>query len=569
MSRITLGSNIASLQVERRLAESTAGLSRSFERLSSGLRINRASDDAAGLSISSSLKADTRVYAQGMRNVNDGISLLAIADDALGSLSQILTREQELSEQASNGTLGGKQRLALDAEAQALAKEYARIARTTEFNGQKIFNADFGQLSLQAGYSTLVSGLGGAVGDGTFQALVSYAVGSNPVSVTVADFNGDGVQDLVTADNNANTASVLLGRGDGTFQARVSYAVGLVPESVTVGDFNGDGVQDLASADANSNTVSVLLGRGDGTFQARMSYAVGVNPVSVTVGDFNGDGVQDLATADVTSNTASILLGRGDGTFQARMSYAVGVNPEPVKVGDFNGDGVQDLVTADWAGTANVLLGRGDGTFQARVSYAVGVNPKSVTVGDFNGDGVQDLVTADGGSSTANVLLGRGDGTFQARVSYAVGSWPESVTVGDFNGDGVQDLVTADWTSNTASVLLGSAQTGVSALIPFSLRTRWDAKKALDYFADARERLGIQRGQIGALQSRADVAVATLGVSREEMTAAASRITDVDMAEESASLIRENILQQTGSALLAQANQETQIALQLIQGTRR
>ena len=118
--RITRGSSIASLMVERRLAESTAGLKTSFERLSSGLRINRASDDAAGLSISASLKADTRVYSQGVRNVNDGISLLGIADNALESLSNILTREQELAAQAANGTLRGKQRLALDAEAQAL-----------------------------------------------------------------------------------------------------------------------------------------------------------------------------------------------------------------------------------------------------------------------------------------------------------------------------------------------------------------------------------------------------------------------------------------------------------------
>jgi len=189
VSGITLGNNISSLQVQRRLSESTSGLTRTLERLSSGLRINRASDDAAGLTISSTLNADSRVYAQAIRNVNDGISLLNIADGATESLSQILNREEELSEQASNGILANRQRLALDAEAQALSKEYTRIARTTEFNGQTIFTADFGQLSLQAGYSTLVSGLGGAVGDGTFQARVSYAVGSAPYSVTIGDFN--------------------------------------------------------------------------------------------------------------------------------------------------------------------------------------------------------------------------------------------------------------------------------------------------------------------------------------------------------------------------------------------
>ena len=134
---ITVGSNIASLRGQRQLSRSSDELSSVFERLSSGQRINRASDDAAGLAISESLRAGSRVYQQAVRNLNDGISFLAIAEGSLNSLRDIVTRQQELAEQAANGVYGSKQREAIDAEGQALSDEFARITRSTEFNGRR------------------------------------------------------------------------------------------------------------------------------------------------------------------------------------------------------------------------------------------------------------------------------------------------------------------------------------------------------------------------------------------------------------------------------------------------
>ncbi len=124
---ITLGCNVASLIAQRELAKGTSALNNSFTRLSSGLRINRASDDRAGLSIASSLNSDRRVYLQGIRNLNDGVSALSIADGGLQELSGILVRMKELAEQAANGVYGTSQRAALNLEAQALKSEYNRI----------------------------------------------------------------------------------------------------------------------------------------------------------------------------------------------------------------------------------------------------------------------------------------------------------------------------------------------------------------------------------------------------------------------------------------------------------
>src|SRR5262249_5296190 len=158
------------------------------------------------------------------------------------------------------------------------------------------------------------------------------------------------------------------------------------PVAITVGDFNGDGHQDLATANFNGNSVSILLGEGDGTFQVAHDFAVGAEPQSVAVGDFNGDGHQDLATGNVNANTVSILLGQGDGTFQAAQDFAVGQSTRAVAVGDFNGDGHQDLAVSKGSGgsetstsAVSILLGQGDGTFQTAQDFPVGSLPLSIT----------------------------------------------------------------------------------------------------------------------------------------------------------------------------------------------
>jgi len=301
--------------------------------------------------------------------------------------------------------------------------------------------------------------LGNGGGGGTFQAAVNYAVGTNPRSVAVGDFNADGRPDLAVANFSIDNVSILLGNANGTFQAPSNYAAGSQPVSVAVGDFNADGRPDLAVANFSSNNVSILLGNGGGggTFQAAVNYAAGTNPYYVAVGDFNADGRPDLAVANINSDNISILLGNGDGTFQPRVTYAVGNFPRSVAVGDFNADGRPDLAVANTGGNnVSILFGIGNGTFQAAVNYAVGSQPISVAVGDFNADGRPDLAVANNNSANVSILLGNLSGTFQAAVNYAVGTNPRSVAVGDFNADGRPDLAVANLFGNNVSVLLNT-----------------------------------------------------------------------------------------------------------------
>jgi len=306
------------------------------------------------------------------------------------------------------------------------------------------------------------------IGGLSFAAKTDFGTGAGPESIAVGDFNGDGKQDLATANVSASTASVLLGNGSGGFAAKADFTT-TTPYSIAVGDFNGDGKQDLATANYGADTASVLLGNGDGTFAAKADFTTGALPASIAVGDFNGDGKQDLATANYTAGTASVLLGNGDGSFAAKTDFTTGTIPQGIAVGDFNGDGKQDLVTANYtAGTASVLLGDGSGGFAAKTDVTTGTTPYSIAVGDFNGDGKQDLVTANHSAGTASVLLGNGNGSFAAKTDFAAGNGPISIAVGDFNGDGKQDLATANVGASTASVLLGNGSGGFAAKTDFT-----------------------------------------------------------------------------------------------------
>ncbi len=312
-------------------------------------------------------------------------------------------------------------------------------------------------------------------GDGTFQNAQSYGTGTPtvydfPVYVAVGDFNSDNKPDLVVANENSNSISVLLGNGDGTFQTAMNFGVGASPVSVAVGDLNGDHKLDLAVANENSDTFSVLLGNGDGTFQAAQDSATGGRlPASLLIADFNGDGMPDLAIANLqVSNTLSVLLGNGDGTFKSAQTFGVGVTPNDVALGDFNGDGKPDLAVSSVDSAVSVLLGNGDGTFKASQQFGASGEPYGLTVADWNSDGKPDLAVADVVSNNVSVLLGNGDGTFQVAENFPSGFFPAAVVAADFNSDGRPDLAVVNELSSSVSVLLNAFVTTTALSGPSS-----------------------------------------------------------------------------------------------------
>jgi hypothetical protein len=333
----------------------------------------------------------------------------------------------------------------------------------------------------------------GASGSLTETTGSPFAVGTNPYFVAVGDFNGDGNLDIATANNDSGgSVTVLLGNGTGGFTAAPGspFAVGTNPQSLAVGDFNGDGNLDIAAANFGSNSVlangsvTVLLGNGTGGFAAAPGspFTVGIWPTSVAVGDFNGDGNLDIATANRGSGNITVLLGNGTGGFTAAagspLTTAHGTSYS-LAVGDFNGDGNLDIAASLYTGSnpsVAVLLGDGTGGFTAAAGspYPAGAYPLSMAVGDFNGDGKLDIATANALNNTVTVLLGNatnigGAFGFTAApgspfaVEVGIMSSPYSVAVGDFNGDGNLDIATANSGSDNVTVLLGTGTGGFTA----------------------------------------------------------------------------------------------------------
>lgn len=322
-----------SQKIISRLQGATNGISDVAERLSSGQRINRAVDDPAGISMLASLDVRSRLFTAGVRNVNDGISYLNIADSALGSLQDIVIRQTELAEQASNGSYTGVQRRALHDESQSLSAEYERLLSTTKFNGKSIFGVNQEPLTLHLGAeSTDYLSLDIAqslISQTTSTSAATYGLSSfstvvNPNSVALADLNGDGDSDAIVVSSTADRVNILMGNGDGTFKARISYVGGTDPTAVIARDISGDGVNDLVWVNRNTWDVSFMLGNGDGTFKVRTTALAESSPYSVEVADFNGDGIADIVAGSDQTSTVQHTSRHGRGRLRSSRQLYFG-----------------------------------------------------------------------------------------------------------------------------------------------------------------------------------------------------------------------------------------------------
>jgi hypothetical protein len=289
-----------------------------------------------------------------------------------------------------------------------------------------------------------------------------FAVGAGPGSVAIADFNGDGKLDIVTANEQSGDASVLLGDGKGGFLPAPGspFPAGNAPNDIAVGDFNQDGRLDLAFANHETQHLTVLLGDGRGRFvpapQSPLTVAVRPHPHGIATGDFNGDGRLDLVTDSWAEDRLELLFGDGKGGFTTPGTYvAVGKHPyQRIRVADLNGDGKEDIVSTNLEGNnVSILLGDGKGEFRQPPGspFPCGDSPFNVAIGDVNGDGVLDLAIVNSPSSTTDrsgrdglaILIGDGHGGFTAMPGspFVTAKRPNMVAIGDVDGDGVADVV--------------------------------------------------------------------------------------------------------------------------------
>ena len=286
------------------------------------------------------------------------------------------------------------------------------------------------------------------------------------LTTAVADFNGDGIQDLATTNFVESAVSISIGNGDGTFQAPIPYTVGSLPLGIVTGDFNGDGKIDIAVPNAGDSTVSILLNLGNGIFPSSPSstYSVGSTPIDIATADLNKDGHLDLIVTNIADGTLSVLLGSGSGTFSASSPVVIGRSALGPVLGDLNGDGYPDVVVHNSSeNTIGILFNDGSGKLLPQINYAAGAQPYGVSLGDFNGDGWLDVAVASVGGNTVGILLNDKSGNLLPEVGYAAGSQALSVVAKDFNQDGILDLVVTHLADSTLNLLLGRGDGTFSA----------------------------------------------------------------------------------------------------------
>ena len=253
-------------------------------------------------------------------------------------------------------------------------------------------------------------------GDGTFKKPVTFEVGKGPIAITYADFNRDGIIDLATVNDFSDDVAIRVGNGDGTFKKILATreefreGAGRNLKAITTADFDQDGIIDLITANQDSDDLSLFLGDGSGRFRRAINFGAGDGPVAITAADLNGDGTMDLATANIKGKDVVVRLGirvvGGKVNFEPAAHFPAGDAPIALISADIDGDGLLDLITANRDGdNISILLGRGGGCFEPAIHFDVGDGPAALATADFNNDGRMDLAVTNADGDTISLLL--------------------------------------------------------------------------------------------------------------------------------------------------------------------
>lgn len=508
---LTVNTNVASLNAQRNLGSSSSNLQTSLERLSSGSRINSAKDDAAGLQISNRLTSQINGLGVAVRNANDGISIAQTAEGALQESTNILQRMRDLALQSANGTNSSSEREALNQEVTQLKQELTRIAEATSFGGRKILDGSFGSESLQVGSQanqTINISLSSA------KAKDIGLSGKSLSATALTGFSGATTAGYVKGANHAlsvtvagNTKDITL--TDGMSAASLAGQYNSVEGLGGVSGFTAAKVTSAANTTAGDtaklNVQGVEINYAIGTTQA----ATGINlNAAITQPVIDALAAQGITFQNVTTG------GSEGGIFISASGENINISVE-------------------------VVGGAGDGadvTVQGLAKDLTAVSGSAVTT------------TAGTGAiaSTSSVVTGVLD--FEKAI---LDNKFGAVTVAATGGLG-GGAVTVGTTSKFSSVL------------DVDLRTQGGSQSAIDVIDAAIQSIDSQRAEIGAVQNRLQSTISNLQSISENVSTARSRIQDTDFAAETANLTKNQILQQAGTSILAQANQLPQAVLSLL-----
>ena len=537
--------NIAALNSYRNLGVNNSGVAKNLEKLSSGYRINRAGDDAAGLAISEKMRSQITGLNTATKNANDGISLVQTAEGALTEVHLMLNRMVEIATQSSNGVYeDGVDRAALQDEMNALTDEIDRIADGTNFNKQNLLDGSLGgpvEINTIKGIKANVKFVQTPIIEGGTIEIAKGTqgnVGGSTQATFTADFSKVKISNLPNAGEIDTAAKlhfkITVGGTESEFDVNLGEATGSILDGANIVD------------SIKNNIKSVDIRDSGGTFQFSTSTSsdsnlIFVQDIAADTTDFGNAIKIELTGVDgVNSNpngtATKTELDFGDIFDVTELDGAtLNIGGESIKfVSGAEGEGE---VSLDTVTTANQLVNALDGKFtDAKGKF------------DMTADGNKIVLT-----EKAAV-----DGSFQQidPLDITITGKGKSLQIGDTNDDfNKLDVSIRDMHAEK----LGIGKDDIN------VRTEEAAGKAIDKINNAINTVSKERGKLGAIQNRLEHTINNLSVNAENMTAAESRIRDVDMADEMMKYTKNNILVQASQAMLAQANQVPQGVLQLLQ----
>ncbi|ANG61736.1 flagellin [Marinobacterium aestuarii] len=508
-----INTNIASLNAQRNLMKSEGDLQTSLQRLSSGLRINSAKDDAAGLAISERMGSQIRGLNQAARNANDGISLAQTAEGAMSEISNNLQRMRELAVQSRNATNSADDRVQLQKEVIQLKEEIDRVANQTSFNGTKLLDGSF-----------------------TMQAFQVGANQGETINITgIADSNIAALGGWTSVATPASPITGAAPAGGGATAAT-----------------SGSGVFDASTLLANFGTEEVSFDVTDGTTTTAVTLSA----------DYSGAGGIDTLVTDLGTALGADFVVTNSGNDVTITSALTGAGTE-VSVANFNADA--DGNTTDSAVTAFPAVTGTDGTDAVADTF----DALSGSAFTLNGTNIEVGAAADAATRLTDLVSAINAETGTTGISAEVTSGALTLTslggTGDINVGGTDSAVVLAQTGLTVADSLatpGTTQTGFASL---DISTVTGADNAILAMDGALNAINSARADLGAIQNRFSSTIANLQTSSENLSASRSRIADTDFASETASLTRAQILQQAGTSILAQANTLPQSVLSLLQ----
>lgn len=550
MAGMVVQHNLNAINANNKMNINVSGTKKATEKLSSGYQINRAGDNAAGLAISEKMRSQIRGLSQATKNANDGISLIQTAEGGLNETHSILQRMRELAVQSANGTYqDDTDREAIQLEVDALKSEIDRIASSTEYNGMKLLDGSLGGSKAVTEFGAKYGAVSTAATDLVGATITSNIAGVKVTTAYAASGKG-GENALWSADGKTLTMNLVAGE---------TYTQKDIDNLIANATQSKDGGQTQAPSEISiklANGVMTASKAGDTNATVAGLRATGSNSADVIklVGDkmSGAHGSSDKVTFTANSYGKAYDTGMAS---KITISTDVAAGKENVEV--TKAAKPADAAAGNPATAAEIKLHLSTGkTYtekdienilkEAGYDYSVKLEDTTNTDGDadgkiyFNVKGDAEVAITDGAGVGKDSVPNNGKG-----LTFQIGA------------NGVEDQRVTLNVNDMSSSAIGVANADVS--------TQDSANAAIDMVDAAVKTVSMQRAGLGALQNRLEYTVNNLTTTNENLTAAESQIRDTDMATEMINYTKNNILQQASQAMLAQANQQPQAILQLLQ----